>query len=71
MKERDEPVRAEPVREGREPGPRAGLCPRCVHVRRVDSAVGSTFWLCQRSKREPQFPRYPPQPRMECSGFES
>lgn len=50
-------------------GPR-GLCPDCRHVRAITSERGSTFWLCERSKREPQYPRYPPQPRVSCEGFE-
>lgn len=50
-------------------GPR-GLCPDCRHVRAIQSERGSTFWLCERSKREPQYPRYPPQPRVSCTGFE-
>ena len=69
MSERDEPRRRE--REPREPSAGAGLCPLCLHVERIDSSKGSTFWLCERSKSDPKFPRYPPQPRMECEGFES
>jgi hypothetical protein len=57
-------------RERRELRATGGLCPRCVHVRRIDSAKGSTFWLCQRAATDASFPRYPPQPRMECAGFE-
>lgn len=56
------------------PPPRAtgreGLCPHCAHVRILTSAKGSTFYLCERSKHDPRFVRYPPQPRMECAGFE-
>jgi hypothetical protein len=56
------------------PAPRAsgreGLCPHCAHVRVITSAKGSHFYLCERSKDDPRFKRYPPQPRMECAGFE-
>ncbi|HVS19881.1 MAG TPA: hypothetical protein VMT18_14845 [Planctomycetota bacterium] len=50
-------------------GPR-GLCPDCRHVRAITSERGSTFWLCELSKRDPAYPRYPPQPRVSCAGFE-
>ena len=50
------------------PSPR-GLCPECAHVRRIESAKGSVFWLCELAKSEPRLPRYPAQPRMECFGF--
>jgi hypothetical protein len=48
----------------------AGLCPRCHHVRRIESAKGSVFWLCEKSREDARLPRYPPQPRMVCHGFE-
>lgn len=50
------------------PGP-AGLCPECALVRRVVSDRGAVFWLCELSRSDPRFPRYPAQPRMECPGF--
>ena len=46
----------------------AGLCPSCAHVRVVTSGKGSSFLLCGLSKTDPRFPKYPPQPRMECQG---
>ena len=48
---------------------REGLCPVCVHVRRVVSSRGSTFLRCRLADRDPALPRYPPQPRMVCRGF--
>jgi hypothetical protein len=51
------------------PPPR-GLCPDCRHVRAIHSERGSTFWLCERSRGEPIYPKYPPQPRVSCPGFE-
>jgi hypothetical protein len=54
----------EPQREAR------GLCPDCAHVRRIVSAKGAVFWLCERAKGDARFPRYPAQPRMVCPGFE-
>lgn len=51
------------------PGPR-GLCPDCRHVRAIHSERGSTFWLCERARSDPSYPKYPPQPRVSCWGFE-
>lgn len=59
------------------PGERArsrhepGLCPRCRSVRRIENARGSVFLLCERSREDPRFPRYPAQPVLDCTGFES
>lgn len=47
-----------------------GLCPDCVHVRKIESAKGSVFWMCELSKKDERFPRYPVQPRMVCPGFQ-
>ena len=48
----------------------AGLCDRCLHQRVVNNTRGSTFSLCERSKTEPEFPKYPRVPVLECRGFE-
>jgi hypothetical protein len=50
------------------PGPE-GLCPHCPHVRRIQSERGSVFLLCELSRSDQRFPRYPPQPRVVCSGY--
>ena len=47
----------------------AGLCADCVHARRVESARGSFFLLCELSATNPEFPRYPRLPVIQCSGF--
>jgi hypothetical protein len=39
-------------------------------VRRIESAKGSVFWMCELSKQDERFPRYPVQPRMACPGFQ-
>ena len=49
---------------------RHGLCQTCRHVRLVATARGSTFFLCERSRADPRFPKYPPQPVRACTGFE-
>jgi hypothetical protein len=48
---------------------RIGLCADCLYARRVESARGSLFYLCERSATEPRFPRYPQLPVMQCSGY--
>jgi hypothetical protein len=51
--------------------PRAGLCATCRHSRVVTSKRGSEFRLCERSRTEPRFPRYPALPVLRCGGFEA
>ncbi len=46
-----------------------GLCADCVHVRVVRSGKGSTFFLCEMSKVDPVFPKYPRLPVLRCRGF--
>jgi hypothetical protein len=48
----------------------AGLCDTCKHQRIVKNTRGSRFSLCERSKTEPEFPRYPRLPVLECRGYE-
>jgi hypothetical protein len=47
-----------------------GLCGACRHRRVVTSARGSRFLLCERSKTDPAFPKYPRLPVLRCAGFE-
>jgi hypothetical protein len=49
-------------------GLRAGLCADCLYARRIESARGSMFYLCERSASDPAFPKYPQLPVIECSG---
>src|SRR5437867_13056927 len=56
--------------DGRQAGPRAGLCATCRHARVVTSARGSEFLLCQRWNSDPRFARYPRLPVVECVGYE-
>jgi hypothetical protein len=50
--------------------PPAGLCDRCRHQRIVRNTRGSEFSLCERSRSDPSFPRYPRLPVESCRGFE-
>ena len=49
---------------------RFGLCNRCVHQRLVRSGRGSVFTMCLHAKSDPEFPKYPRVPVLECSAFE-
>jgi hypothetical protein len=51
--------------------PAAGLCDRCAHQRVVRNTRGSSFSLCERSKTDPRFPKYPRLPVVECAGYAS
>jgi len=50
--------------------PRAGLCDLCRHQRVVRNTRGSVFSLCERSRADPRFPKYPRIPVVTCPGFE-
>jgi hypothetical protein len=47
----------------------AGLCATCRHSRVVEGA-NSSFWLCELSRTDPRFPRYPRLPVLRCDGFQ-
>lgn len=49
----------------------AGLCASCQHAREVVSGKGSRFVLCELSRTDPRFPRYPQLPVLACTGYES
>jgi len=49
---------------------RAGLCVTCAHMRRMTSDRGSVFYLCELSKTDPHFPKYPQLPVLNCTGYE-
>jgi len=48
----------------------AGLCSQCQHARLVESSKGSSFLLCELSKTDLRFPKYPRLPVLACSGYE-
>jgi hypothetical protein len=47
----------------------AGLCADCVNARRVESSRGSVFLLCELSRSDPRFAKYPRLPVLSCSGY--
>jgi hypothetical protein len=36
----------------------------------ISNTRGSSFSMCERSKTDPAFPKYPRVPVVECEGFE-
>jgi len=47
----------------------AGLCDTCKHQKLVRNTRGSTFSMCERSKTDAHFPKYPRLPVRECVGY--
>ncbi len=47
----------------------AGLCDDCVNQRIVRTTRGSAFSLCEKSKEDARFAKYPPIPVVACPGF--
>lgn len=45
------------------------LCEFCRWMREVKT-VRSRFLLCELSKTDPAYPKYPPQPVVRCQGHE-
>ncbi|HTC58560.1 MAG TPA: hypothetical protein VK691_00395 [Solirubrobacteraceae bacterium] len=54
----------------RPPAPNAGLCETCRHRRLVPNTRGSVFSLCERSRTDPAYPRYPRLPVLSCRGYD-
>jgi hypothetical protein len=48
----------------------AGLCDTCLHQRIVRNTRGSVFSLCERSKTDPAYPKYPRVPVAACPGYD-
>jgi len=48
----------------------AGLCSQCQHARLIESSKGSVFLLCELSKTDPQFSKFPRLPVLTCPGYE-
>ncbi len=47
----------------------AGLCASCSFARRIRSHRGSAFVLCERSRSDRRFVRYPRLPMVQCVGY--
>jgi hypothetical protein len=46
------------------------LCETCALMREVVTPKGSRFLLCQLSKTNSAYPKYPPQPVVRCDGYQ-
>gem|GEM_PF-1108642 len=46
-----------------------GICSTCVFQSLVHTTRGSTFSLCERSREDSRYPRYPRVPVNACSGY--
>jgi len=46
-----------------------GLCDTCRNARRVESAKGSVFLLCELAATDSHFPKYPRLPVLFCAGY--
>lgn len=46
------------------------LCEFCRHKKEVVSGKGSRFLLCEKSAADNRYSKYPPQPVVQCRGFE-
>lgn len=47
-----------------------GQCGTCRHAQVVPSDRGNVFYLCLRARTDARFPKYPPLPRWQCSGYD-
>jgi hypothetical protein len=48
----------------------AGLCAECANARVVESNRGSIFLLCELSRSDSRFAKYPRLPVLSCSGYQ-
>jgi len=46
-----------------------GLCASCRFKKEMKSDRGSVFYLCQLSATDPNFPKYPRLPVLQCAGY--
>ena len=50
--------------------PPAGLCDSCRHQKVIANTRGSSFSMCERSKVDERFAKYPRIPVERCPGYE-
>lgn len=67
-------MRLDPLLAGGPPltfvGVKAGLCETCRHQKLIRNTRGSTFSMCERSKIDERYPKYPRLPVERCPGWE-
>jgi hypothetical protein len=47
------------------------LCETCAFMREVVTPKRSRFLLCQLSQTTLDYPKYPPQPVVQCNGYQN
>jgi hypothetical protein len=47
----------------------AGLCADCVNAQKIRSDRGTKFILCRLSTTDPNYPKYPRLPIINCPGY--
>jgi len=47
-----------------------GLCATCRYLHIIKSAKGSFFVMCDLSKTDGEFQKYPPLPVIACDGYQ-
>jgi hypothetical protein len=52
------------------PEERVGLCADCVYGHSMKSDRGSVFLLCELSRKDQRFAKYPKLPVLSCPGYE-
>jgi hypothetical protein len=45
------------------------LCESCASMREIVTPKRSRFLLCRLSYDDPEYPKYPPQPVVQCNGY--
>ncbi len=46
------------------------MCASCAHARAVSSGRGSVFLMCERSREDARYAKYPRLPVVVCAGHE-
>jgi hypothetical protein len=50
---------------------RFGLCDACAHQRIIESGRGSLFSMCEIGLRDPDWPKYPRMPVLDCPRYDA
>lgn len=48
---------------------RFGLCDTCQNAKLIRNTRGSVFLMCELSKTDDGYPKYPPVPIVQCQGY--
>lgn len=67
---RDEPRAVGLTRAVGSERPPAGLCDTCRHQSIISTSRGPQYTLCERSRTDSSYPRYPRVPVTRCEGHE-